>query len=86
MRELIGRSTLSAIFVSLVCHRTKSDEELSAAFCQSASREWWRYKPDGPPRAKIGMNGLWLAPMTEEDLIEAIFKPRKPILPQQALE
>ncbi|WP_230279803.1 competence protein CoiA family protein [Croceicoccus sp. Ery15] len=76
MRELIGRSTLSAIFVSLVCHRTKSDEELRNAFCRSASREWWRWKPEllTPLSPKIDENGMLLPPLTEEALLEKIFR------------
>ncbi|MAL26352.1 MAG: hypothetical protein CL820_10740 [Croceicoccus sp.] len=76
MRELIGRSTLSAIFVSLVCHRTKPDEELRNAFCRSAPRDWWRWKPEllTPLHPKIGENGMLLPPLTEEALIEKIFR------------
>jgi hypothetical protein len=79
MRELIRRSTLSAIFVSLVRHRTKCDEELRDAFCRLAPREWWRWKPEliGPPPPKIGDNGMWLTPLTEDALIDAIFTPRR---------
>lgn len=78
MRDLIGRSTLSAIFVSLVRHRTKSDEELRNAFCRLASREWWRWKPglSGLPPPRVGPSGTWQTPLTEEALIEALFSPR----------
>lgn len=77
MRELIERSTLSAIFVSLVRHRTGSDDELRDAFCHSAPREWWRWKPGliGLPSPKIGENGMLLPPLTEDALIDAIFTP-----------
>lgn len=77
MRELIGRSTLSTIFVSLVCDRTKTDDELRNAFCRSAAREWWRWKPEllTPLHPKVGQNGMLLPPLTEEALIEKIFRP-----------
>lgn len=81
MRELIERSTLSTIFISLVRHRTGSDEELKDAFCRVASREWWRWKPglSGASIPKIGANGMWLTPLTEDALIETIFKPKRHI-------